>query len=172
MDLTQADLLGGTEQVEGLSTVHTRAGSRAKGNDTPIPIRAEKRTQQLHNYESNTSKFSFFSKVDNAKLDKAAAVCKVVLGDNDANIDKMVDTLKAKEAAQAALAAAAVNFGKESTSANEIVEVEMEEEEKTFNEEHIRLVEEFLEEDNIPLPEVAASGNPETGKGAQSLAVS
>ncbi|RLN19541.1 hypothetical protein C2845_PM02G17690 [Panicum miliaceum] len=121
MDLTQADLLGGTEQVEGLSAVHTRAGSRAKGNDTPIPIRAEKRTQQLHNYE-----------------DKAAAVCKVVLGDNDANIDKMVDTLKAKEAAQAALAAAAVNFGKESTSANEIVEVEIEEEEKTFNEEHIR----------------------------------
>ena len=97
-------------QVEILDQVQTRASTRSKGNNTSIPIRAEKRIQQLNNCEGNTSKFSLFNNVDNAKLAKAAAACKVSLGNSDANVDKTISILKAKEAAQGALTAAAVKM--------------------------------------------------------------
>ena len=43
------------------------------------------------------------------------------------------------------------------------MEVEIEEEEVMFNEEHDKLVEEILEEDNISLPEVDQSWQPSRG---------
>ena len=110
LDLTQNDTMVSEGQVEILDQVQTRASTRSKGNNTSIPIRAEKRIQQLNNCEGNTSKFSLFNNVDNAKLAKAAAACKVSLGDSDANVDKTISILKAKEAAQGALTAAAVKM--------------------------------------------------------------
>ena len=110
LDLTQNDTMVSEGQVEILDQVETRASTRSKGNNTSIPIRAEKRIQQLNNCEGNTSKFSLFNNVDNAKLAKAAAACKVSLGNSDANVDKTISILKAKEAAQGALTAAAVKM--------------------------------------------------------------
>ena len=110
LDLTQNDTMVSEGQVEILDQVQTRASTRSKGNNTSIPIRAEKRIQQLNNCEGNTSKFSLFNNVDNAKLAKAVAACKVSLGDSDANVDKTISILKAKEAAQGDLTAAAVKM--------------------------------------------------------------
>ena len=86
------------------------------------------------------------------------------LGDSDANVDKTISILKAKEAAQGALAAAATKLGKNLTNAEVVVEVENEEEEISSNEEHLRIVEEILVEDNISLPEVDQNGK--AGQGA------
>ncbi|RLN04923.1 hypothetical protein C2845_PM13G08300 [Panicum miliaceum] len=129
-------------------TIATRESKRVKGNDTPIPLHAEKRVAAAH----------------------AEGKCGFVLGGNNEEIDRKVSLIKAREEAQAAVALAAQTIA--AGADEDTGEDEIEEEGEVFlHDEHIKLVESVLEEDLIPPSDGATMGSQIAERGGTSKPV-
>lgn len=78
-----------------------RKSSRRGDNDTPVLEKAKRARANKDSQGINHNPFSVLQDIDNSHLANLAAECGIVLGDNAESIDNCIESLKAKEWAQA-----------------------------------------------------------------------